>query len=336
MNDYQPCHMLITGGAGFIGSHFIRYVMSRQPKLKIVNLDLLTYAGSLQNLEGLMDNPRHHFVHGDIRDKKLLDQLLRDHQIDTIVHFAAESHVDRSIINPAAFVETNVLGTLSLLEAARHYWLETRDLSPTRCRFHHISTDEVYGALTEDEPAFTESTPLAPNSPYSASKAGADHLVRAYFKTYGLPVTLTNCSNNYGPNQHPEKLIPTIIRCCLNGQPIPIYGNGKNKRDWLYVVDHCDAIDKVVRQGRVGEKYNIGVDGEFENLDIARQVCAIMDKLSPKPQPHANLITFVTDRPGHDWRYAMNSAKIYAELGWLPSVSLEQGLLETVNWFINK
>lgn len=334
MKNYTPKKMLVTGGAGFIGSHYVHHALATHPELQIINLDLLTYAGSLDNLCSLPDPTRHHFVQGNICDTTLVAALLAQHEIDTIVHFAAESHVDRSIANPMIFVETNVLGTLSLLEAAREYWLVQRKLLPKQYRFHHISTDEVYGTLTENAPAFTETTPYAPNSPYSASKAGSDHLVRAYAETYHLPVTLTNCSNNYGPQQHSEKLIPTIIRACLENRPIPIYGNGTNRRDWLYVKDHCTAIDLVIQKGALGESYNIGGNAECSNVDIAQKICAILDEVSPGKQPYANLITFVQDRPGHDWRYAMDIRKISRELDWNPATSLEAGLRETVAFFI--
>lgn len=333
MKDYLPNVMLITGGAGFIGSHYVRYALAKHPQLKIINLDLLTYAGTLKNLENLPDENRHHFIQGDIRDKKLVAQLLSEHQVDTIVHFAAESHVDRSILDPTIFVETNVVGTLVLLEAARSYW-SSQKLASHECRFHHISTDEVYGTLNEHDPAFTEQTPYAPNSPYSASKAGSDHLVRAYFETYQLPITISNCSNNYGPYQHPEKLIPTIIRSCLNNKAIPIYGNGKNRRDWLFVEDHCVAIDRIIQKGRVGESYNIGGNTECENIEIARKICGILDTVMPKSKPYADLISFVTDRPGHDWRYAMDITKISQELNWEPGVTIEEGLLKTIHFYL--
>jgi dTDP-glucose 4,6-dehydratase len=336
VKNYMPKKMLVTGGAGFIGSHYVHHALTTHPQLEIINLDLLTYAGSLDNLLSLPDPTRHHFVQGNICDTKLVAALLAQHEIDTIVHFAAESHVDRSIENPMLFVETNVLGTLSLLEAAREYWLVQRKLLPEQCRFHHISTDEVYGTLTEVAPAFTETTPYAPNSPYSASKAGSDHLVRAYAETYQLPVTLTNCSNNYGPHQHPEKLIPTIMRACLENSPIPIYGNGTNRRDWLYVKDHCIAIDLLIQKGTLGESYNIGGNAECSNLEIAQKICAIFDEVSPGKQPYENLITFVQDRPGHDWRYAMDIGKISQALGWNPATRLEAGLRETVKFFISQ
>lgn len=333
MQNYIPQIMLVTGGAGFIGSHYVRQALARHPHLEIINLDALTYAGTLNNLHNLPDSHRHHFIQGDIRDRQLIEQIFHKHQIDTVVHFAAESHVDRSIVGPAIFVETNVVGTLTLLEVARDYWFQQK-MMPERCRFHHISTDEVYGTLTDTDPAFTEVTPYAPNSPYSASKAGSDHLVRAYFETYELPITISNCSNNYGPNQHPEKLIPTIIRACLERQAIPIYGTGKNKRDWLFVEDHCDAIDCIIQKGRVGEGYNIGGNAECENLEIAHKICATIDKMIPTSSAYADLITFVTDRKGHDWRYAMDITKISNELGWKPKTVMENGLEKTIQFFL--
>ncbi|GAV21449.1 dTDP-glucose 4,6-dehydratase [Mariprofundus micogutta] len=279
--SYKPQNILVTGGAGFIGCNFVRYMLATDQDVKIVNLDLLTYAGSLGNLKGLPDASRHTFVQGDICDRELIDRLLREHEIDTVVHFAAESHVDNSISGPEVFVKTNVLGTFILLESARQYWQAEKGLEATKYRFHHISTDEVYGTLSADDPAFSETTPYAPNSPYSASKAGSDHLVRAYFHTYGMTVTTTNCSNNYGPYQHSEKLIPTIIRNCVNGSPIPVYGDGSNIRDWLYVEDHCSGIDAVIRRGTPGEVYNIGGINEWKNIDICRLICQHMDDLSP-------------------------------------------------------
>ena len=336
MNSYTPHDMLVTGGAGFIGSHFIRHALKTYPHLKIINLDLLSYAGSLKNLEALPDASRHLFVPGNICDKQLVYRLLNEHSIDTIVHFAAESHVDRSITGPAAFIETNLNGTFALLEAARQYWLQERKLDTGACRFHHISTDEVYGTLSETEPPFTELTPYAPNSPYSASKAGSDHLVRAYYETYNLPVTISNCSNNYGTYQHPEKFIPTVIRSCLDWKPIPVYGNGKNRRDWLYVEDHCTAIDEVIKLGKIGEKYNVGGECEVENLVLAKKITGIIDVLFPRNESCESLISFVTDRLGHDWRYAMDISKISRELQWFPQTTLEDGLLKTVRWYAEK
>jgi len=324
----------VTGGAGFIGCNFVRHLLAVDPDASIVTLDLLTYAGSLDNLRELPDPNRHVFVQGDICDRPLVDRLLREHQIDTIAHFAAESHVDRSITGPAAFVQTNLVGTFTLLEAARAAWLDGK--TPEHCRFHHISTDEVYGTLKRDDPPFTEITPYAPNSPYSASKAGSDHLVRAYFHTYGLPVVTTNCSNNYGPFQHDEKFIPTVIRSCLLQQPIPVYGDGSNIRDWLYVEDHCRGVEAVIRQGRLGETYNIGGCNEWANLDIAKLICKLLDQRRPEHAPHERLITFVTDRPGHDWRYAIDASRMDEELGWRPLETFETGIAKTVDWYLQR
>jgi dTDP-glucose 4,6-dehydratase len=336
MNDFRPRHVLVTGGAGFIGSNFVRYLLAADAEVRIVNLDLLTYAGSLSNLKDLPDPDRHVFVKGDICNRQFVTGLLYKHDIDTIVHFAAESHVDRSINAPTAFVRTNVVGTFELLEAARQYWLEKCRRSAESCRFHHISTDEVYGALGPTDPPFTECSPLAANSPYSATKAASDHLVRAYHHTYGLPVTTSNCSNNYGPSQHNEKFIPTIIRACLQGEPIPVYGDGSNIRDWLYVEDHCRGIDAVVRRGRVGETYNIGGDNAWHNIDITRLICRMMDEWQPDGAPHVRHIRFVKDRPGHDWRYAMDATKIRKELNWQPAESFESGLRKTLPWYLQQ
>ena len=334
MTNYQPRNMLVTGGAGFIGANFIRHVLAEHPGIKIINLDKLTYAGTLDNLKDLPNAERHHFVQGDICDKPLISHLLLHHHIDTIVHFAAESHVDRSINSPADFITTNVVGTFSLLEAARHYWHEHFKLDAAHCRFHHISTDEVFGSLQPKHPAFTEVTRYDPSSPYSASKAGSDHLVQAYHRTYGLPITMTNCSNNYGPLQHTEKFIPTVIRACLNSQPIPVYGNGKNIRDWLYVEDHCRAIEAVIERGKIGESYNVGGNNEWENLALATYICEQFDKLRPQKNSHSGLLQFVTDRAGHDFRYAIDSAKISRELGWQPRESLESGIDKTIRKYI--
>ncbi len=331
---YQPRTLLVTGGAGFIGSNFVRRFLERNPAARIVDLDLLTYAGSLENLEDLPGADRHSFVRGDICDAALVDRLLREHRVDGIVHFAAESHVDRSIDGPAAFIRTNVVGTFTLLDAARRWWLDESRLDSSACRFHHISTDEVFGSLEREDPPFRETTPYAPNSPYSAAKAGADHLARAYFHTYGLPVVTTNCSNNYGPRQHPEKYLPTILRACYLGQPIPIYGDGTNVRDWLFVEDHCEALELVLRQGRLGETYNVGGAGEVANLDLARKVCTLLDALHPSGKPHERLITFVRDRPGHDRRYAIDFAKLRGELGWSPAHDLDRGLRRTLEWYL--
>ncbi len=327
---YQPKNMLVTGGAGFIGANFVQYLLKHDSKVNIINLDLLTYAGSLDNLKDLPDESRHIFIKGDICDRHLIDQILREHNIDTIVHFAAETHVDRSITGPGAFVQTNVVGTFTLLEAARQYWLNEKKLIASQCRFHHISTDEVYGTLSKTDPAFTETTPYAPNSPYSASKAGSDHLARAYFHTYGLPVTMSNCSNNYGPYQHPEKFIPTVINACRNWQSIPVYGDGSNIRDWLYVEDHCVAIDLIIKKGRVGESYNVGGDNELTNLQVVDTICGLMDELFSQNKSHKSLISFVTDRLGHDWRYAIDYTKIHHELGWKPMTSFIQGIQQLI------
>jgi len=334
MAEFTPRSMLVTGGAGFIGSNFVRYMLATDKNVRIVNLDALTYAGSLDNLRDLPDTSRYFFEHGDICDADLIERLLREHAIDSIVHFAAESHVDNSITGPEAFVHTNVMGTFTLLDAARHYWLGERGFGLSDCRFHHISTDEVYGTLGTDDAPFSETTPYAPNSPYSASKAGSDHLVRAWFHTYGLPVTTTNCSNNYGPRQHGEKFIPTVIRCCREGKPIPVYGDGSNIRDWLYVDDHCGGIDTVIRRGQLGETYNIGGINEWANNDIARLICTLMDEMLPASTPHAQLISYVQDRPGHDWRYAIDAEKITDELNWQPAETFETGIRKAVAWYL--
>jgi dTDP-glucose 4,6-dehydratase len=334
MAEYRPRCILVTGGAGFIGCNYVRYMLKTDARVKIVNLDKLTYAGSLDNLRDLPDESRHTFVEGDICDRTLIDKLLREHEIDTVVHFAAESHVDNSITGPEIFVKTNVLGSFTLLEACRHYWLEEKGMDDSQCRFHHISTDEVYGTLEKSEAAFTETTSYAPNSPYSASKAGSDHLVRAYFHTYKLPVTTTNCSNNYGPYQHDEKYIPTVIRSCQEGKAIPVYGDGSNIRDWLYVEDHCSGIDAVIRKGELGETYNIGGINEWANIDICRLICSLMDGYHPESAPHEQLISFVEDRPGHDWRYAIDCRKINQKLGWVPIETFDSGITKTFDWYI--
>lgn len=319
--------LLVTGGAGFIGSNFVASTIAATGE-PIVNLDKLTYAGSLRNLEGLRDDARHIFVQGDIGDRALVRELLQRHKPRAIVHFAAESHVDRSIAGPALFIQTNVLGTFTLLEEARAF--------SDKLRFLHVSTDEVYGSLGPTNPAFTETTPYAPNSPYAASKAAADHLVRAYHHTYGLPTLTTNCSNNYGPHQFPEKLIPLTINNALAGKPLPVYGDGKNVRDWLYVLDHCEALRLVLERGRAGETYNIGGGAERANIDLVNVLCGLLDKAAPRKGGgrHAELISFVKDRPGHDRRYAIDTAKIAAELGWRPRENFESGLKKTVDWYI--
>ena len=321
--------ILVTGGAGFIGSAVVRLAIARGHG--VVNLDSLTYAANLENIASVADSPLYAFEQADIRDRAALDRVLATHQPDAIMHLAAESHVDRSIDGPGAFIETNVTGTYNLLEAARAYWLAQG--RPQGFRFHHISTDEVFGSLGETG-QFTEATPYDPRSPYSASKAASDHLVRAWHETYGLPVVLTNCSNNYGPFHFPEKLVPVVILNALHGRPIPVYGDGGNVRDWLYVEDHADALLLVLEQGALGESYNIGGENEARNIDLVRTICAHMDRLRPESAPHDRLISFVTDRPGHDRRYAIDPTRIRTELGWRPSVTVEEGLARTVEWYL--
>jgi dTDP-glucose 4,6-dehydratase len=326
--------ILVTGAAGFIGANFVLDWM-REVGEPVVSLDKLTYAGNLRNLAALAEDARHMFVRGDICDQPLVEDVLARHRPRAIVHFAAESHVDRSIHGPADFIQTNVVGTFRLLEAARGHWAGLAQTEQDAFRFLHVSTDEVYGSLGADDPAFSETTPYSPNSPYSASKAGSDHLVRAYHHTYGMPVLTTNCSNNYGPYQFPEKLIPLMVLNALEGKPMPVYGDGSNVRDWLYVGDHCGAIRSVLARGRVGETYNIGGSAERRNLDVVKRVCAILDELRPRAAGrYEALITFVTDRPGHDWRYAMDTRKIERELGWRPQESFESGLQKTVAWYL--
>ena len=324
----------VTGGAGFIGSNFVHYLLGADAQVQIVNLDVLTYAGRLENLEGLPG--RHKFVKGDVCDLALVSDLLRSEQVDTIVHFAAESHVDRSIAGPEPFVRTNIVGTFTMLEAARQVWLVEAGLPRESLRFHHISTDEVFGSLEPGEPAFSEATPYAPRSPYAASKAGSDHLVRAYAHTYGLPVTISNCSNNYGPRQFPEKLIPLMILNALEGKPLPVYGDGRQIRDWLFVTDHCQAIHRILVDGRPGETYNVGGDNQPDNLTVVRTICDLLDELRPggANRSHHELISFVADRPGHDRRYAMDIGKIRGELSWRPRYSLTDGLRATVEWYL--
>ena len=321
--------ILVTGGAGFIGSAVVRHAIAKGHS--VVNLDALTYAACLENIASVAGSPGYAFEKADIRDRMALDRVFEAHRPDVVMHLAAESHVDRSIDGPADFVETNVLGTFNMLEAARTYW--TAQGKPESFRFHHISTDEVFGTLGEDG-QFTEDTPYAPNSPYSASKAGSDHLVRAWHETYGLPVVLTNCSNNYGPFHFPEKLIPVVILNALHGRPIPVYGEGKNVRDWLFVEDHAEALLTVVERGQLGRSYNIGGEAEARNVDLVRMICAILDRKRPDAAPHDRLITFVTDRPGHDLRYAIDPSRIREELGWRPSLTLEEGLERTVDWYL--
>jgi len=329
-------HILVTGGAGFIGSNFVHYLLQSEPDVHIINLDALTYAGSLENLKDLPDPSRHVFIHGDITDQEMVDRIFAEYEIDTVVHFAAETHVDRSILDPGAFVQTNVIGTFTLLEAARKAWLVDKTVPRDAVRFHHVSTDEVFGTLSKVDPPFREETAYQPRSPYAASKAASDHFVRAYYTTYGLPISISNCSNNYGPRQFPEKLIPLMILNATNGKPLPIYGDGMQIRDWLYVDDHCEALWKVATQGKVGETYCIGGDNQPANIEIVRTICQILDELQPDSPftPHEQLMRFVPDRPGHDRRYDIDISKINSELGWQPRHDLQQGLLATVRWYL--
>ncbi len=328
--------VLVTGGAGFIGSNFIHRLLEAEPAVRVVSLDALTYAGSRENLKGLPDPSRHVFVHGDICDPSLVEATIRGHAVDTIVHFAAESHVDRSILGPMPFMQTNVMGTATLLEAARQAWMVDKLMPESQVRFHHISTDEVFGSLGPADAPFSETTPYAPRSPYAASKAASDHVVRAYAHTYGLPITISNCSNNYGPRQFPEKLIPLMILNALEGKPLPVYGDGRQIRDWLFVDDHCAAVLAVLRSGGPGETYNVGGGTQPANLEIVEQICSLLDELLPDSAhaPHAQLITHVPDRPGHDRRYAMDIHKIQTELNWSPQESLASGLRKTVQWYL--
>jgi dTDP-glucose 4,6-dehydratase len=326
--------ILVTGGAGFIGSNFVLQWL-REVDSPIVNVDKLTYAGNLKNLLTVAEDRRHHFVLGDICDGALLSKLLLEFRPRAIVHLAAESHVDRSVLSPADFVQTNVTGTFTLLETGRNYWEALDERERERFRFLHVSTDEVYGSLDASDPAFCETTPYRPNSPYSASKAASDHLVRAYYHTYGIPTLTTNCSNNYGPYQFPEKLIPLMIHNALAGKPLPVYGDGQNVRDWLYVEDHCHAIRRVLDAGVPGETYNIGGRSEMKNIDVVHIICSILDELVPKQRPHAHLVTFVKDRPGHDRRYAMDTRKLERELGWRPAETFTSGLRKTVQWYLD-
>ena len=322
--------ILITGGAGFIGSHVVREFVLKYPAYKIINLDALTYAGNLENLKDIEDLPNYHFIKADIVDAKQVLDIFEKHQPEGVIHLAAESHVDRSITNPLEFVMTNVIGTVNLLNAAKHIWKDNYEGK----RFHHVSTDEVFGALG-DKGFFTETTKYDPHSPYSASKASSDHFVRAYHDTYGLPIVLTNCSNNYGPNHFPEKLIPLCIHNILNNKPLPIYGDGKYTRDWLFVIDHAKAIDLVFHEGKNGDSYNVGGFNEWKNIDLVKELCKQMDEKLGRPLGTSEqLITFVKDRPGHDLRYAIDATKINKELGWKPSVTFEEGLSITIDWFL--
>ncbi|EIC30736.1 MULTISPECIES: dTDP-glucose 4,6-dehydratase [Methylomicrobium] len=328
--------ILITGGAGFIGSNFV-LDWFKQHEETLINLDKLTYAGNIENLQSLEEDERHRFVRGDIGDKNLVNALLTEHRPRAIVNFAAESHVDRSIHGPEDFIRTNVVGTFHLLETARHYWNTLPEERKAGFRFLHVSTDEVYGSLSEEDPAFCETDRYEPNSPYSASKAASDHLVRAYHHTYGLPVVTTHCSNNYGPYHFPEKLIPLVIHHALAGKPLPIYGDGRQIRDWLYVKDHCSAIRRVLAAGKAGETYNIGGWNEKANLDVVHALCDILDELRPRSdgRPYRTQITFVKDRPGHDRRYAIDATKLERELGWKPAETFESGIRKTVQWYLD-
>jgi dTDP-glucose 4,6-dehydratase len=330
--------ILLTGCAGFIGSNFIPFFLKKYPEYRLINLDLLTYAGSLSNLKEVEEEQRYIFVHGDIRDRSLVEEIFHKYDVKGVIHFAAESHVDNSILNPGVFIDTNVNGTFTLIDVAQKYWMNKPfhyKVDYEGCSFHHISTDEVYGSL-EAEGLFTEETPYAPSSPYSASKASSDMIVRSYFHTYGLKTVITNCSNNYGPKQHDEKLIPTIIKKALSGLNIPIYGDGTNIRDWLFVLDHCKGIDLAFHQGRPGEVYNIGGNNERDNLYIVNKVCEILDDLRPAKESYKKLITFVEDRAGHDKRYAIDATKIETELEWFADENFESGILKTVKWYVQK
>lgn len=332
---YTPIRLVVTGGAGFIGCHFIQYLLQRYPDIQIFNIDKLTYASSPTNLVNIEKDSRYIFIQQDICVQPAIEDILRINKIDTIVHFAAESHVDRSINSPDEFIQTNVVGTYSLLQAARKIWIQEADIN--RHRFHHISTDEVFGSLEKNSPSFSELTAYNPRSPYSASKASSDHLVQAYYHTYGLNVTISNCSNNYGPYQHQEKLIPTIIYACLKQKPIPIYNDGSNIRDWLYVEDHCHAIDLIIRRGTPGENYNIGANTEYSNYHLTQLLCEIIAEQLKKPvTDYLKLIQFVDDRPGHDFRYAINSEKIKKQLGWQPIYQMREGLKKTVQWYLRE
>ena len=329
--------ILVTGGAGFIGSNFVMDWLANSSAEGIVNLDKLTYAGNVANFESLKGNERHIFVHGDIGDQLLVKKLLAEHHPRAIINFAAESHVDRSIHGPIDFIQTNIVGTFNLLECARDYWNALDSSEKAGFRFHHVSTDEVYGSLSLTAPAFTEKNPYEPNSPYSASKAASDHLVRAWFHTYGFPVVTTNCSNNYGPYHFPEKLIPLVILNALDSKPLPIYGDGQQIRDWLYVGDHCSAIREVLARGRLGETYNIGGWNEKANLDVVKTICLILDQLKPRADgnSYANQITFVKDRPGHDRRYAIDASKVECAFGWKPAETFESGIRKTIQWYLD-
>lgn len=326
---FSPKNILVTGGAGFIGSHFIIYMLQRYKNINIINLDKLTYAASLDNLNSIKHYSNYRFIKGDICDPILIPKILREYAIDTLINFAAESHVDRSIEDSSVFIVSNVQGTHNLLKHSLNYWQSQFNLDQSLCRFHQISTDEVYGSLKLEDLAFTEESPYRPNSPYSASKAAADHIVKAFFQTYHLPITISNCSNNYGAHQHFEKLIPKIIHCCLELQPIPIYSNGQNIRDWIHSEDHCSAIDLILQQGKIGQNYNVGGSTEISNIDMTLTICDIMDNLIPENAPHQDLITFVKDRPGHDFRYAIDT-DLMKSMGWTAKTQLKNALIHLV------
>ena len=329
-------NVLVTGGAGFIGSNFVLYLLATQPDVHLVNLDALTYAGCMQNLDNITDENRYEFIKGSILNQPLLDRIFQEHRIDTVVHFAAETHVDRSIYDPRIFLDTNITGTYTLLEAARNAWLDQQWVPLQGCRFHQISTDEVYGTLTPNDPPFFEAQAYAPRSPYSASKASADHFVRAFGNTYGLPFTISNCSNNYGPRQYPEKLIPLITLNAVGGKTLPVYGDGLQIRDWIYVEDHCRAVMDILARGQLGSTYNIGGGNQPTNLEIVQHICSILDELQPDPSNHsyADRIEFVIDRRGHDRRYAMDTSMIEIELEWKPRETLDSGLRKTIQWYL--
>jgi len=332
---FKPKVLLITGGMGFIGSNFIHHLLASKPEVHIINLDLGTYAAADINLEDLPDPARHTLIYGNIADRSLVDSILEKYNVNAIINFAAESHVDRSIDAPSEFIQTNIVGTFTLLEAARSFWQHKKQLGVADCRFYHISTDEIYGCRTDvEQPSFFENDPYDPHSPYAATKAASNHLVNAYYHTYNLPILISNCTNNYGPRQHTEKFIPKIIDACLNLQPIPIYGNGENIRDWLYVLDHCAAIELILESGFIGNEYNISAGNEVSNLQIVETVCGLMDLYVPKENKYRELIKFVPDRPGHDWRYSLNCSKLTHKLGWAPKINFVDGLNRTINFYL--